>query len=950
MPLIPDWATVAGIRARIRSLHRSLFQRDQVEREMGEEFAHHMAMRTDALIREGVPPAEAARQARMEFGHPANHRADAREARGLRPFDRIVVSWLDVKLAFRMLIKNPILSLAAVFALAVGIPVGLSPGHLARALKAPLPGDADNRVRAVRYWDPVTSGVSSTAHEEYEYWSRTLKSFSALGAFRTSTYNVGPIEGTAEPLPGAQITSSIFDVLQASPQLGRRLTVADAEAGAAPVVVLSHQVWASRFGSDPRIVGSAIRIGRTLTTVVGVMPQGFHFPSKEAVWLPLRVETFGDAGQSPPVRIVGRLADGMSAEQAQSEVSTAARPPLGDAGEAKRRLQLRPEVVPFGLLYLGLPRGGLDALPEFRYVQLLTLVLLLVACGNVAMLVYARTSTRLKEIAIRTALGASRTRIVAQIFVEALVMAMLAAGLGVVTVDWLLGHVNLAAIAGESALPYWLSLRVTGTTLTQALVLAAVSATVAGVIPALSITGRNIQQHMRGGSRTRFGALTTVLVVADVAVSVAAVGFALTIVDRSTDLREAELAAGIPAAEYLAVQFRLPDAAAAGAADARAGAGTSSTALPSVSPSALPSASSVALPSGASVQNGVAVRSAANRLSDTQRALVAALRAEPEVKGVAVGDALPRMEHRSQAVEVDNLQRPDDAAVRWVRTAQVDVEYFQALEQRVLTGRDFLRSDVEGGRPVVIVNSAFVEQRLGGRDPIGVRLRFPAPRGESTAQWHEIVGVVPHLGVNMLNPDNGAAVYVPAPAGTINPMLLGIHVGPSPERMIARVRAIAAAVDPDLVIGTVSALSDVRQGDWYLVVSIAAGLLLLVGVLVALATSGLYAMLSLTVSERTREIGIRSALGATPRSLVVTVLRRSLTQIALGGAIGVPIAGWTVYALTGGADAGSSLVGSMLMAVGMAAGIVLVVGVCSCLVPTRRVLAVEASEAMRADG
>lgn len=933
MPVIPDWATVAGVRARLASLYRSLFRRDQVEREMGEEFAHHMAMRTEDLKREGLTPSEAARRARMEFGHPANHRADAREARGLRPFDRIVVSWLDVKLAFRMLMKNPILSLAAVFALAVGIPVGIAPAHLARALKAPLPGDGDNRVRAIRYWDPVTSGVSGTGYEEFDHWSRTLRSFSALGAFRTSSYNVGPQDGTSEPMPGAQLSASVFDVLQVTPQLGRRLNSTDVEPGAPPVVVISHQVWTSRFGSDPRIVGRAIRIGRTLTTVVGVMPNGFHFPSHEAVWLPLRLETFGRT--RAPVRIVGRLADGTSAEQAQTELSAVARPPLADAAESKRRLHLRPEVVPFGLLYLGLPRGGLDALPEFRYVQLLMLVLVLVACGNVAMLVYARTSTRLKEIAIRTALGASRARIVSQIFVEALVMAILAAGIGVFTVDWLLGHVNLAAIAGESSLPYWLSVRVTGTTLVQALALAGISATVAGVIPALSITGRNIQQHMRGGSRTHFGKLTTMLVVADVAVSVAAVGLALTIVDRSTDLREAELAAGVPAAEYLAVQFRLPDAALAGS--------TAALSAAVASPSETPSG---ALP----VQAEAPPRAGNARLRDAQRALVAALKTEPGVKRVAVGDALPRMEHRSQPIEIDDAQRTDDAPVRWVRTAQVDVEYFQALGQRVLTGRDFLRSDVESAQPVVIVNTAFVEQRLGGRDPLGVRVRFPAPNGESSAPWHEIVGVVPHLGVNMLNPAKGEAVYVPAPPGAINPMFLGIHVGASPERLTARVRTIAATVDPDLVMGTVTVLSDVRQGDWYLIISMAAGLLLLVGVLVALATSGLYAMLSLTVTERTREIGIRSALGATPRSLVVTVLRRSLTQIGLGGLIGVPVAGWMVYALTGGAEAGSSLLGSMLVAVGLAAGIVLVVGVCSCLVPTRRVLAVEASEAMRADG
>lgn len=918
MSALPGWSAWLALRARVRSLHRSLFERDVVERDMADEFAHHLAMRTDDLVREGLTPSDAARRARLEFGHPLNHRADARDARGLRPFDRVHISWLDVKLAFRMLRKNPILSLAAVFALAVGIPVGIAPAHLSRALNQPLPEDAENRVRAIRYWDPVSSGVSTTGYEEFEYWSKTLKGFVATGAFRTSSYNVGPSNGTSESLAGAQLSASVFEVLQATPLLGRTFSAADANAGAPPVVLISHHLWASRFASDPRIIGSAIRIGRTLTTVIGVMPEGFQFPSREAVWLPLRPDTFTGSGPNAPVRIIGRLRGGTTAEQVQTELTTIARPPLSDGAEVTRRAQLRPEVVPFGLLYLGLPRGGLEALPEFRFVQLLMLVLLLVACGNVAMLIYARTATRSREIAIRTALGASRSRIVTQIFVEAMVLAVFATGVGVFTVDWLVGHVNLAAIAGETAMPYWLSLRVTGTTLLQALLLAALSAAVAGVIPALSVTGKNIHHHMRGGTRVRFGRMTALLVVADVAVSVVAVGLALTIVDRSTDLREAELAAGIPTAEYLAVQFRLPDAA--------------------------PSANGI-MPASGDAQGSL--RSA--RLGEDQRALTLALLAEPGVKGVAVGDALPRMEHRSQPVEIDDPKGIPDARPRWVRTALVDVGFLEALEQRVLSGRNFLISDIDNAHPVVLVNSAFVEQRLGGRDPIGVRIRFPVSRGEATAAWYEIVGVVPHLGIDMLNPARGEAIYIPAAPGAINPMQIGIHAGASPERLIARVRTLAAAIDPDLVMGKVQVLSEVRQGDWYLVVSLAVGLLVLVGVLIALAVSGLYAMLSLTVSERTREIGIRAALGATPQSLVLTILRRSLTQIGTGGLIGVPVAGWLVYALTGGADAGSSLLQSMLLAVGLAATIVLVVGVTSCLVPTLRVLAVEASEAMRAD-
>lgn len=317
---------------------------------------------------------------------------------------------------------------------------------------------------------------------------------------------------------------------------------------------------------------------------------------------------------------------------------------------------------------------------------------------------------------------------------------------------------------------------------------------------------------------------------------------------------------------------------------------------------------------------------------------------------VAVGDALPRMDHRSRPYEMDGVDRTPNDPLRWTRTARVDVDYFDALGTEILTGRDFVQSDVDEGLPVAIVNTAFVDEVLEGRDPIGRRVRFPTPSDKGGAPWHEIVGVVGPLGVNLVSADGGKAVYVPAAAGTINPMQLGVHTATSPATLIGRVREVAMAVDPDLVMGRATVLSDVRQGDWYLLIGLATGLVVLVGVLIALATSGLYAMLSLSVSERTREIGIRAALGAPRRALLVAILRRSLVQIGVGAAIGLPIAAWFVFELTGTPEGGGSLTQSMALALGLSAAIVLFVALSSCLVPTRRILAVDASEAMRAEG
>lgn len=879
---------------------------------MLEEFRHHIEMRTEDLVRGGLPRPEAARRARLEFGHVEAHRAQARTSRGLGVFDQVRFSWIDVKLGMRMWMKFPVLTLVSGFALAIGVPVGLAPIHLANAVVAPIPEDPGNRVRALRLWDPVTRGVMSPGTDDFRIWSESLSTFSSLGAFRTSTYNVASDDGRAAPVAGAWVTASAFDILGRRPLLGRTLDAAD-EAPAAPdVVVLGFDLWRARFGADPGIIGRTVRVGRGQRTVVGVMPEGFLFPVRQQLWLPLRAATDDASPRGAGLGVLGRLAEGVTDEEAQAEVA-ALRPadPVDVVADAHPRIQ--PEVVPYGLAFIGLPRGGFTSEPGFYFFQVLALVVLLVACGNVGMLVFARTATRFRELAVRTALGASRARILSQIFVETLLLAVVAAGVGVFSIDWALGRINLAAIAGESALPYWLSIRLTGRTLAWALSLACVSATVAGVVPALRITGRKIQQGIQrtgaGASGIRFGGVTGVLVVVDIALSVAVVGFALAAAERLTDRPAAEALAGIPAEEFLAVRVRMP-----------------------VDP--------------LDAEMGTHGSEIAERLAAAQRALVERLLAEPGVRSVAVADALPRMEHRSRPVEVEG----DDGAPRWVRVARVDVDYLEALGTPILSGRAFHRMDLQGPATVAIVNTVFVERRLGGGETLGRRVRFAGGRDGEAGPWIEIVGVVGHLGSNMVNPAGGEAVYLPVAPGTINPVQLGIRTPGAPEDLAPRVRQLAEEIDPTLVVDAPVALSRINQGDWYLFVALAAGLLVLVAVLLVLAASGIYAMMSFSVSERTREIGIRAALGASRRALVLTIMRRSLTQIGIGAVLGLPLAGRIYFVLRQDAGLGSSPILAVAVALGVAVGVVSLVGVGSCLAPTRRVLGITAGDALRAEG
>ena len=853
--------------------------------------------------------AEAARRAHVEFGHIETHRAAARAARGLRVFDLARFSWIDVRLGLRMLVKHPWLTTAAVLALAIGIPTGLAPVHLARAIEAPLPEDADDRVRAIRLWDPVTTSTRVPEWEDWKLWSEELTTFSAMAAFRTSAYNVASTDGRAAPVAGAQVTASLFGILGRPPLAGRTMDASDDVPGAAQVVVLGHDLWVSRFGADPDVVGRVVRVGGVQHTVVGVMPDGFLFPIRHQLWLPLRNDPSPGPGRVEGVRVLGRLANGVSPQQAQAELGGLRLSLLPHL--TARRDRLLPEVVPFGMSFIGLPREGLDSMPTFVLFRLIAWALLLVASGNVAMLVFARTATRFREMAVRTALGASRARIVFQVFVEALVLSVLAAFMGVLSISWVLGRLDLAALVGERALPYWLSLDVTTETLVRALGLAVVSATVAGVLPALRITGKGISDNIRRGeagrSGIRFGGVTGALIVADVAVSVAALGVAVGLADRMADVGASAALTGIPADEYLAVQIGMPED-----------------------------------PSGA---DGKAHRV---RRAAAQRALVDRLRAEPGVKAVAVADVLPRMNHRSRAIEIAGVAPPEGSTGPWVRVARVDVDFFEALGKPMLAGRDFGPGDVEGDGATVVVNTVFVDRLLGGRDALGRRLRFTRP-GRDEAAWLEIVGVVGHLGANIVNPQGGQAVYVPVAPGALNPLQLGLHVS-SPEQITPRLRSIAAEVAPEVMVGPPVVLGDLYQGDWYLAMGVAGGLTLLVGVLVMLAVSGIYAMMSFSVTERTREIGVRAALGARSTELVTAVVRRSLTQVGLGALVGAPVVVLAFLSFRAQAGRGAEVFTALLVGLSIALIVVLVVGMVSCLVPTRRILRIPPSLALRAEG
>jgi predicted permease len=790
---------------------------------------------------------------------------------------RMMSRWItpsEVRLGLRLIAKQPILSSTIVLALAIGIGLATVGFTLREAmLYSRLPfTNGDRFVRLVLHSEAEDNVELDL--DAYHAIRDTSKSFVHLGAVGDGEYALDGEDGTVEAIRVNLVTPRSFQFLPAVPMFGRVLTAEDGVPGAEPVVLIRESLWRRRFGAGESTVGQPIQLAGLERTVVGVLPDTFEFPWSGEIWVPLDEATL--AGRAAPtgasLTVFGILRDGLEREGATAELSAYARPEL--AGQPGTATSVR-----------ALPYTGDDDIINTVMAGLVAVLVmvLLVAASNIASLVAARTWSRSSELAVRTALGARRSRLVGQLFVEVALLSVIASFIGL-----LLAQVALSYLAGSlSNIPFWMTFDPTIRTMAFVVALAVLVSVVSGLAPALNVTSVNLngalQAQGRGSVAGGFGSVGRVLLV-EVALSVALLNCALV-----TARALASYIDDIPA-----------------------------------------------LPKG----EVLTARVSSETTKDTRDRLLAAIRTLPGVVWAGVASHLPRLDPAARPIVIESLDGLSQPLIGSAPATEVSDGFLESIGGRTLTGRSFIASDLlPGAAPVAIVNQQFAERFFNGRSPVGRRVNV------SSEGWREIVGVVPDLGVSAGDRGNAAGVYVPLPDRS--PMLhMAIRTAGDPNTIAGPLRRAVAEVDPKPDLRSIRLLEDVGREQRSFLSGMASAMTALGGMTLLLAVVSIHALSSFMVTRRTREIGIRVALGARRSHVLNIVAGHAFALVGAGAALGtiagVMLAGFQSVMLIRMPDAGVTTPAIVIGALALAS-------LAAAWFPTRRALTIRPSEALASE-
>jgi predicted permease len=802
----------------------------------------------------------------------------------------------DIRFGVRMLLKHPSLSLIVIGTFGLGIGLTTTVFRMVNgALWKGLPVPQAERVVAVERTNLARDAnpIGITVHD-YADWrdqQNVFDEFAIFGGWEL-TINLSGSEGRPERYRGGVSTANLFDVLQVSPVLGRTFREGEDLPGAEQVVLIGFDVWRDRFESSADVIGRNVTANGVRHTIVGVMPEGFGFPDRQQVWLPIVFDPVSTPrGEGPQYIGIARLKTGVTLDEARSQLATI----------AARLEQVHPEtnegigatVEGFTVRFVG---------QQFKPLMLTMLGavigVLLIACSNVANLLLARVSARVREVALRTALGASRARVMRQFFTEVLILAAIGGALG-----FGLGEFFMSSLDGLMQLsppPFWVRFDVDHRVTVFVIAMTTIAALVSSVVPALKASGADVGEALkdesRGASSFKLGRLSAGFVVAEVAVSCALLIGAGLMIKSIVKMNTLELpfaTENIFTARVLLPEVEYPD-----------------------------NASRVQF----------------------YESLLPQLEAIPGVEAATLSDGLPAAGNGLLVFEVEGQTYATDDDFPSAREGVITADYFRTFEVDVLRGRAFDNGDGDNSLPVVVVNQSFARTFFPGGDAIGGRIRMG--RRDTTEAWFTVVGLAPDLYMQGIGNLNGspAGFYRPISQASVGRSIsMALRTRAEPLSLTSDARAAVAAVDPNLPIYNVFSLARVMENATWMFRIFSTMFMALGFFALFLAAVGLYGVMSFAVSLRTQEIGIRMALGAQRMQLVGLVMRRGVVQLGMGLGLGICLA-----ALAAGA------VGQILYDVSprdafVFATVVLaltLVGMIASFVPAARVMRVDPVEAL----
>jgi putative ABC transport system permease protein len=870
---------------------RSLLRRGQVEQELDEELRYHLDRQIEENIAGGMTAREARYAALRAMGGIEQHKEECRDMRRVNFIEDFIQ---DLRYGLRVLVKSPVFTIVAVLSLALGIGANTALFSVVHGLLLqPLPYPEPERIVDVWHTPPQESfpgmATFSVSPGNYLDWKNQNESFESMAVYQGAGFSMSNGD-TPVTVIGTAVSSEFFSVLRSTPIQGRTFLPEEEQPGHNQVVVLGHGLWQRAFGGDPNLIGQTLSLDSQKFTVIGIMPSGFEFPQEGELWVPLawddkerQTRAIHDYG------VIARLKPDVSLTKAQAEMSTI----------SSRLEQQYPEANKgWGAVVIPLRE---DLVGDIRPALLVLFgavgFVLLIACANVANLMLARSANRKKEIAIRIALGAARSRIVRQLLTESILLSTAGGVLGLLLAGW--GSQVLVQMSSGS-LPIPREISMDRWALGFTLLLSFAAGIVAGIAPAFQLSAAETSETLKQGTGRNGGSSASqrtrkALVIAEVILSLILL-----------------IGAGLMIRSFWKLQQVNP------------GFDTSNTLV-----------MGVGLP--------------ATKYTDPQQQAVffdrvlEQISALPGVVSAGSTTTLPLSGSGStQPFTIQGRPEPLVAEQPTAKMRYISPDYFRAMGIPLRQGRFFNDQDRDKGTQVLIISETMAQQFWPGEDPIGKRL---TPSFHLEAGAREIVGVVGDVKAG-LDADTAPVMYMPYKQAPRSRMMLVARTTSNPQNFTQAISRAIQAIDNEQALWNVRTMEQVltnsvsgRRFNMTLLITFA-------GLALVLAAVGVYGVMNYSVTLRRRELGIRLALGAQRGDVLRLVLGQGLTLTFIGIGVGLIAA----YGLT-------RLMESLLYGVSdtdyltfiSVSGVLLVVGLLASYLPARRATKVDPMIALRSE-